>query len=467
MSDGRQEAVLVLDVGKTNMKLLAIDASGQILEQRRTPNPSLPGPPWKHPDVQATEGWLLGALAELAAKVAVVAIVPTAYGSTCAMLDANGALAFPIMDYEDEHSEDVIRSYAAVAPEFGETFCSIAPNGMLLARQLWRARREHPERFAAVKTVVPLAQYWAFRLCGGLAWEQCALGAQTQLIATSTGEWSSVARRFGFDRLFPKRLRAGDVLGRLRPEIATAAGLPEVIPVLVGIHDSNADYGRYRMAGLEHFTLLSSGTWLITFDTDLPLAELDPDRDMVSNTDFTGKPVATARFMAGREFDLVSQLKGAGGAEPDLATVGRLIERGTMALPTFNLNGDTFPGTGGKGRVVGPELADATEARALASLYVALGSDVVLDLLKSKGQLILAGGLAKDRLYAPILAALRAPQPLSSSAEPDSTALGAAELYWRTARATPPIALTPVPPAEIPGLAAYQTRWKEMVAAAP
>ena len=465
MSDGR-DAVLVLDVGKTNVKLLAVDQDGRILGQSRTPNPTLQGLPWKHPDVQATEAWLIDAMRTLAGQVDVKAIVPTAYGSTCAMLDADGELAFPIMDYEDEHPPAVIQSYAEVAPPFSETFCSIAPNGMLLARQLWRARLEHPDQFGKVASVVPLGQYWGFRLTGELAWEHCALGAQTQLIATATGQWSSVAKRFGFDRLFPKRQQAGDVLGTIRPELAAATGLPADTPVLVGIHDSNADYGRYRMGGLDHFTLLSSGTWLITFDTDLKLTDLDPERDMVSNTDFTGRPVATARFMAGREFDLVSQLKGPCTVEPDLDTVRRLIGRGTMALPTFNSNGDTFPGTGGRGRVIGPELADATEAKALASLYVALGTDVVLDLLQSKGQVILAGGLAKDRLYAPILAALRAPQKLSSSSEPDSTALGAAELFWRTVRPTPPIALTPAVPAGIEGLASYRSRWKEAVDAA-
>jgi sugar (pentulose or hexulose) kinase len=464
MGDQRK-AVLVLDVGKTNVKLLAIDETGQVLGQSRTSNPTLPGPPWKHPDTAALEAWMIGAIRELAQKVDVQAIVPTAYGSTCAMIRADGDLAFPIMDYEDEHPPEVIESYAKVAPPFAETFCSIAPNGMLLARQLWRAKMEHPKQFEQVHAVVPLGQFWGFRLTGELAWEHCALGAQTQLIATATGEWSSVAKRFGFDRLFPKRRQAGDVLGTVRPQIASATGIPESTPVLVGIHDSNADYARYRMAGLDHFTLLSSGTWLITFDTDLPLSKLDPERDMVSNTDFTGKPVATARFMAGREFDLVSQLKGPVTAEPDWDTVTRLIKRGTMALPTFNVNGDTFPGTGGRGHVVGPELADPTEAKALASLYVALGTDVVLDLLQSNAQVILAGGLAKDRLYSPILAALRAPQPLASSSEPDSTALGAAELFWRTIRPTPPIALTPVAPAGIGGLDDYRKLWRQAVAA--
>lgn len=465
MDDGRQKAVLVLDMGKTNMKLLAIDQSGHVLARSSAANPSLPGPPWQHPDVPATEAWLLRAIGELAREVEVVAIVPSAYGSTCAMLDEQGDLVFPIMDYEDEHPPEVIESYAEVAPQFSETFCSIAPNGMLLARQLWRARHEHPERFAKVRTVVPLGQFWGYRLCGELAWEQCALGAQTQLIATATGEWSSVARKFGFDRLFPKRLRAGDVLGTIRPEIAEATGIPADTPVLVGIHDSSGDFARYRMAGLDHFTLLSSGTWLITFDTDLPLSALDPERDMVSNTDFTGKPVATARFMGGREFELVAQLKGPCRVEPDAGTVARLIGRGTMALPTFNSNGNTFPGTGGKGRLTGPELADATEAKALASLYVALSTDVVLDLLQSKGQIILGGGLARDRLYAPILAALRAPQPFCTSTDPDSTALGTAELYWRTIRPTPPIALTEVAPAQIAGLEDYRQRWRQAVAA--
>ena len=69
--------------------------------------------------------------------------------------------------------------------------------------------------------------------------------------------------------------------------------------MLCGIHDSNANYARYLAAGLDDFTLISTGTWLISFNTALPLAGLDPLRDTVSNTDLLG-PGGRVRALHGR-----------------------------------------------------------------------------------------------------------------------------------------------------------------------
>ena len=76
--------------------------------------------------------------------------------------------------------------------------------------------------------------------------------------------------------------------------------------MLCGIHDSNANYARYLAAGLDDFALISTGTWLITFNPGLPLERLDPLRDTVSNSDLLGRPVACARFMGGREYALIA-----------------------------------------------------------------------------------------------------------------------------------------------------------------
>jgi sugar (pentulose or hexulose) kinase len=56
----------VLDVGKTNIKLLVFDRQGQILDRTARPNASLPGPPYPHLDSEGAWQWFLEQLAGLA-----------------------------------------------------------------------------------------------------------------------------------------------------------------------------------------------------------------------------------------------------------------------------------------------------------------------------------------------------------------------------------------------------------------
>ncbi len=207
---------------------------------------------------------------------------------------------------------------------------------------------------------------------------------------------------------------------------------------------------------------MSSGTWLITFDSDLPLDRLDPARDMVSNTDLEGRPVACTRFMGGREY---TELAGPDGldADPSAEDVAALIARGTMALPSFSDSGGPFPGTGDRGRIIGPPPSGPRERAAMASLYVALMTAVDLDLLESAGDIIVDGSFAENRLFAGLLAALRPNQSIAVSREREGTALGAASLWgWPNTAACPS---EPVDALAIVGLEDYARAWQSEVEA--
>ena len=152
------------------------------------------------------------------------------------------------------------------------------------------------------------------------------------------------------------------MLGPLQLEVARKCDLPVDIPVLCGIYASGANIARYLAAGLDDFTLISSGEWLVVYQPHLPLNQLEPLRDTAANVDLLGRPVACARFMAGREYAAIA---GADGGDPraEVADVEALVAAGTMALPSFTTSGGPFPGTGGKGQIVGP----AARYRARAS----------------------------------------------------------------------------------------------------
>ena len=464
MAAGMRAAVVVLDIGKTHLRLFAIEPDGGgVIEMRQTTNRSIEGPPYLHVDVDGIWTWLTAALADLAKTVRPLAIVPSAYGSTAALIDEDG-LVLPMMDYEAEPPREIVVAYAEAAPDFDEVCCPINPGGLTLARQLFWQSRCFRDAFEQARWILPAAQYWAWRLTGRAGSEITSLGAQTQLWNPRTNGTTGLAEREGWAGRLAERRLAFEELGPLRADLAKSFGLPKTTPVLTGIHDSNANYARYLAAGFDRFTLISSGTWLITFDTDLPLDQLDPARDMVANTDLEGRPVACTRFMGGREFFELAGQEGL-AAEPRCSDLQKLIAQGTMALPSFTDSGGPFPGTGNQGRIVGPEPDTAEERSALATLYTCLVTDVDLDLLASGGDVIIDGSFAENPLFPGLLAALRPAQSVKISPARDGTALGASLLWnWQSRTEPIPLDLHQAKPLNLDGLDAYKDRWRKQAA---
>jgi len=463
MGSGKRSVVVVFDVGKTHVKLLAIESGGgDVIGALQTGNRPIDQSPYLHVDVDAIFLWLIEALTEFATHFKIDVIIPCAYGSTAALIDDDG-LVLPMMDYEAEPPFDIKQAYAEIAPAFDEVCCPINPGGLTLARQLFWQSRHFADLFKRARWILPAAQYWAWRLSGVVASEVTSLGAQTQLWNPRTHSASSLATSEGWSGKLPPLRKAFDQLGPLRSELAKTIGCgASPPPVLAGIHDSNANYARYLAAGFERFTLISSGTWLITFDSDLALDDLDPDRDMVSNTDLEGRPVACTRFMGGREF---FEIAGGDGLDciPSMADVATLIESGTMALPSFTDSGGPFPGTGNRGRIVGAAPKSLMERAALASVYTALMVAVDLDLIGSRGQVIVDGSFADNRIFMTLLAVLRPSQSITASRAKNGTALGAA-LLWGWPK-TVGFDHEPVARGDVDGLLAYAEAWRQRVSA--
>lgn len=454
----KPEAVAVLDVGKASVRLLAVAPDGAFLATRSAPNPVSAGAPYPHCGTEDIWRWLMAALADLGERFAILAIVPTGYGATAALV-ADGDLVLPIMDYDAEPPEAIAGAYARIAPWFEECCCPILPAGGTLARQLFWQSRAFREDFRRARWILPFAQYWAWGLCGVPACEVTSLGAQTQLWNPRERDLSQLAKAEGWDAVMPPLRNAWDVLGTLQLEIAGKCELPAETPVLCGIHAQGARYARYLAAGLDDFTLLSRGRWLIGWNTALPVADLDPLRNTIANVDLLGRPVACARYMAAREHALIAGKDGR--ADAGIADVEDLIAAGTVALPCFSDCGGPYPESSGRGLIGGPMPESARARSALASLYGALMTSAMLDLLRSDNRLILEGGRAQDLLLARLLAALRPDQPVGYAREADGAALGAALLWgWQDRHEPVPLDLEPIAAPEVEGLADYAQRWR-------
>jgi sugar (pentulose or hexulose) kinase len=130
-------------------------------------------------------------------------------------------------------------------------------------------------------------------------------------------------------------------------------------------------------------------------------------------------------------------------------------------LPSF-APGGPFPAR--QGSLQGPAPSSPEERAAIATLYVALMMDVVLDQLRSNNQIILDGGLARNQALLGTLAALRPAQSVSYNVAAEGTAMGAAalalEAHGKREIFKPQIEATTALP--LKGLEAYRKLWREL-----
>ena len=462
-----QRCVVVLDAGKTNAKLTLWDSAGRPLARRVRPNGNHQSGGYRALDAQGIENWAIETLSEFARLGDIGAIIPVGHGAAAALILDDRLFTAP-MDYEQDIDTAEHDRYAAQRDAFRETGSPLLPQGLNLGIQLHLLERltgPWPDGLV----ILPWPQYWAWRLCGVPASEVSSLGCHTDLWKPLRGEYSDLAKRRGWsERMAPLRA-AGEKLGYLSAEWASRTGMPEDCVVLCGLHDSNAAL----LAARGHSqirdgdaTVLSTGTWFVamrslTARNSIDLSNLDEARDCLVNVDVQGQPIPSARFMGGRELELISHESAHElahhQAQESIGRLPALLAKGAAAKPTFAGGFGPFPRARGEWR---NKPGDAGDQRAIADLYLALMADACLDLIGSRDTLLIEGRFAEAVIFAGALAALRPEQKLFISNTQD-VPYGALRLLHPELAPSAP--LLPVAPLDI-DFRGYAHAWREHAA---
>ena len=446
--------IAVLDIGKTNAKVVVLDSeTGAEIAVLKRPNIAIKTGLYPHYDIETLWSFALDALKSLAREPGFDAISITTHGASAALFARDGALAMPVIDYEHEYPQEIRDAYTALRPSFDETFSPRLAMGLNVGAQLHYQKTAFPEEFARVATILTYAQYWTARLTGIAANELTSLGCHTDLWNPRVGSYSSLVDRLGIRDLMAPIRSAFDALGPVLPEIAAELGLAAPVPVYCGIHDSNASLLPHLVHREAPFAVVSTGTWVINFGVGGDLDHLDPNRDALANVDAYGRAVPSSRFMGGREFEILSAEIGPVDEKAVQAAIGPVIDKGMMLLPNIAAGSGPFPGKAS--RWIGAEEASREQRYATACLYLALMTDACLGLIGAKGPVIVEGPFALNGTYLKLLAALTGREVMALPGS-TGTSQGAALLTGiRPASG----AETHIPPTDIPGLAAYRTHW--------
>ena len=451
--------VAVIDIGKTNAKLALVDpvSLAEVAVLTR-PNRVLPGPPWPHFDLEGHWEFLLAGLAQFRRDHGVSAISVTTHGAAAVLLDAAGGRAAPMLDYEHPGPDTMAAAYNALRPPFAETGSARLGMGLNLGAQLHWQFAIDPALREKTWQIVTYPQYWGYRLTGAVACDVASLGCHTDLWNPWAGRFSGLVDRLGLTGLMAPPLRPADRLGGLTPAVAAITGLPEGMPVCVGIHDSNASLYPYLCNRSGAFAVVSTGTWVVAMAIGAAPCELDPTRDVLVNANALGNPVPSARFMGGREFETVMAGQ---HAAPTLADRAQVLSRFMALLPAVEPVSGPFAGRQ-MAWTADPETAG--QRQVALSWYLALMTDTCLSLVGAEGPVIVEGPFARNTDYLDMLASLR-PGGVETALSATGTSIGAAMLMLNS---SPQVAtaLHAVPDA-VAGLARYAVLWRSAIAADP
>jgi sugar (pentulose or hexulose) kinase len=467
----RKGCVVVLDVGKTLSKLTIWSPDRKLMERRTHRNSRAVGDGYPALDVKGIGFWLAQTLAAYAHMGEITAIIPVGHGAAACLVNDDGSFAASL-DYEAEPPTEVRERYLRMRDPFSVTGSPLLPSCLNLGLQILWLEAVAPEKFRQAR-IVTWPQFWAWRLCGVAATEVTSLGCHTDLWMPGEGRPSPMAMSQGWgERLAPLR-RAGEVLGCITREWAERCGLPQDCEVICGLHDSNAALAAtrgYPEIEARECTVLSTGTWFVSMRSAAPGAKIDlsaiPEaRDCLINVDVTGRPVPSARFMGGRDVELLevataSKVDVVESAAMLVNVAQSIVKHAVFAIPTFEKGVGPFPHSPGHWVQRPP---DQIGRRVAAGLYLALMSNTCLDLIDSRETLVIEGRFATDAVFTRALAALRPAQRVFLSDSNNSLPYGALRLL--DADLPPPHALTPVEALPY-DLRSYGEAWRSLAQAA-
>ena len=129
--------IAVIDIGKTNAKLALVDLKTMTeIAVLTRPNTVVSGRLWPCFDTAGIWEFLLAALHQFHEEHQIDGISITTHGASIVLLDQDGQLAAPVLDYEHNGPAETAADYDAIRPPFEQTGSPRLSNGLNVGAQL-------------------------------------------------------------------------------------------------------------------------------------------------------------------------------------------------------------------------------------------------------------------------------------------------------------------------------------------
>ncbi|MBN2280698.1 MAG: L-fuculokinase [Candidatus Marinimicrobia bacterium] len=264
----KKDIIIVLDIGATNVRAVAINSTGKIEAIHALPNGTQPDP--FHPggliwDVDEIWQKLMTCLHQILPEIAferISALTVTTFGVNGAPVDSKGNLLYPVISWQCQRTEPIMRHIDRYIPL--EKLYQI--NGVnafsfnTINVLLW-FRENKPDIIEKMAGWLFIPSIFVHRLTGRLVNDMTMAGTSMLTDFSNRQISKGILIATGLPDKFFEIREAGTIAGNLIEKSARETGLPAGIPVVLTGHDT-----QFALIGSgvgENEPILSSGTWEI------------------------------------------------------------------------------------------------------------------------------------------------------------------------------------------------------------
>jgi L-fuculokinase len=292
-------AVAVVDIGKTNKKILLFDEQYRVVfEKSDRMEETIDEDGFACEDLDALQASVMRIVDEVLSlpQFDIKAINFTTYGASFVYVGQTGKALAPLYNYLKPYPEELQKNlYDANGGRevFVRVTSSPALGSLNSGLQVLRIAREQPALFAKVAYALHLPQFISSLFTGIFVTDITSIGCHTHLWDFTRGNYHSWVESEGLEKVMAPIFASDHAEQIVFQKQTLWSG--------IGLHDSSAALIPYLVNFTEPFILISTGTWSISLNPfdQVPLTNEELAQDCLCYLQYTGKPVKAARYFLG------------------------------------------------------------------------------------------------------------------------------------------------------------------------
>ncbi|HCB1498884.1 L-fuculokinase [Klebsiella oxytoca] len=265
----KNEVILVLDCGATNVRAIAVDRQGKIIARAATANASdiaVENSAWHQWSLEAIVQRFAECCRQIHSELSscrIRGITVTTFGVDGALVDEHGELLYPVISWKCPRTAAIMESISRFMPP--QQLQQISGVGAFSFNTLYKLiwlKENHPQLLEQAHAWLFISSLINHRLTGEFTTDITMAGT-SQILDIHQRDFSEqILQATGLSRrLFPRLVEAGDKIGTLQSDAANLLGLPAGIPVISAGHDTQ--FALFGAGAEQNEPVLSSGTWEI------------------------------------------------------------------------------------------------------------------------------------------------------------------------------------------------------------
>jgi len=263
------DIAIVFDCGATNVRVIAINSTGDILASESFANNTMPDPFYPSFRIwDANEIWnkmckASGKVIMQINKKQITGVTVTTFGVDGSLFDKQGKMLYPVISWQCERTNPIMAGIDKYIP-LNELYAEagVLPfNFNTINKLIWFIEQK-PEIVEKSSIFLFMPSIFTYYLSGEMVNDMTMAGTSMLTDLNSRAFSKNISARIGFPiEKLGKPVEPGTIIGRVTRKASEATGLPENIPVVATGHDTQ--FAVFGSGAAINEPVLSSGTWEI------------------------------------------------------------------------------------------------------------------------------------------------------------------------------------------------------------